>query len=321
MHLSSEFLHYGAITASIAISSISVGFGEGLISWSALNAINRQPTAKDDIMRVAIIGMTLVETVAILGLLISILLLIYTNVTATNQFSYYSEIGIIAAMGITGLTIGLASTFPAQAACNAVARQPFFAHRISGFMLLAQVLIQTPMISAFLVSLFIQGQSYSAININDSLRLIASGLCIGIGSIGPAIGLSSFAKSAVDGLGRNIKAYDKLLSFTFISQALIESPIIFCLIIATTLLFVTPRTTMDNSLDGIVFLSAALCTGLGTLGAGISSGKTAAAACTQISENPESYTILSRTSILAQTLIETMVLYTIILSLLMILFR
>lgn len=321
MNLSYEYIHYGAITASIAISSISVGFGEGLISWSALKAMDRQPTAKDDIMRVAIIGMTLVETVAILGFLISILLLIYTNIESTNEFSYYSEMGIIAAMGITGLTIGLASTFPAQTACDAVARQPFFSHRISSFMLLAQVLIQTPMISAFLVSLFIQGQAGSATNISDSLRLIASGLCIGIGSIGPAIGLSSFAKSAVQGLGRNIKAYDKLLSFTFISQALIETPIIFCLIVSSILLFVVPRPIIDSSLDGIIFLSAALCTGLGTLGAGISSGKTAAAACTQIGENPELYSVISRTSILAQTLIETMVLYTVILSLLMILLR
>jgi F0F1-type ATP synthase membrane subunit c/vacuolar-type H+-ATPase subunit K len=319
--MSYEYFHYGAITASIAISSISVGFGEGLISWSALKATDRQPTAKDDIMRVAIIGMTLVETVAILGLLISILLLIYTNIESTNQFSYYSELGIIIAMGITGLTIGLASTFPAQAACDAVARQPFFSHRISSFMLLAQVLIQTPMISAFLVSLFIQSQASSAVNMSDSLRLIASGLCIGLGSIGPAIGLSSFAKSAVLGLGKNIKAYDKLLSFTFISQALIETPIIFCLIIATTLLFVVPQPAVDTGLDGIIFLCAAFCTGLGTLGAGISSGRTAAAACSQIVENPPLYSILSRTSILAQTLIETMVLYTVILSLLMIFFR
>lgn len=320
MNIPHEFLHYGAIASSIAMSSISVGLGEGLISWSALSAMHRQPAAEDDVMRVAIIGMTLVETVAILGLLLSILLLIYTNADNDNLFTYYSEIGIIAAMGITGLTIGLASTLPAQAACHAVARQPFFAHRISGFMLMTQVLIQTPMISAFLVSLFIQGQSTLAVSMADSMRLIASGLCVGIGSIGPAIGLSTFSYAAVSCLGRNTKAYDKLLSFTFISEALIETPIIFCLIISITLLFVVPRTSLE-SIDGIVFLAAGLCTGIGTLGAGISSGKTAAAACTQIGNNPDEYNILSRTSILAQSLIETMVLYTVLLSLLMILFR
>lgn len=321
MYDSSEFLHYGVIASSIAFSSISVGIGEGLITWSALSAINRQPAARDDIMRVAIIGMTLVETVAILGLLISILLLLYSNIGATSCFSNYAELGIAFAMGITGLVIGLASAVPAQAACHAVARQPFFAQRISGFMLMTQVLIQTPMISAFLVSLFIQGQSDAATTMSDSLRLIASGLCVGIGSIGPAIGLSSFSKAAVTSLGKNIKAYDKLLSFTFISEALIETPIIFCLIIAIILLFAIPRAAVNNDIDGIIFLAAGLCTGLGTLGTGISSGKTAAAACIQIGNDPGAYNVLSRTSILAQSLIETVVLYTIILSLLMILLR
>ena len=321
MYDSSEFLHYGVIASSIAFSSISVGIGEGLITWSALSAINRQPAARDDIMRVAIIGMTLVETVAILGLLISILLLLYSNIGATSCFSNYAELGIAFAMGITGLVIGLASAVPAQAACHAVARQPFFAQRISGFMLMTQVLIQTPMISAFLVSLFIQGQSDAATTMSDSLRLIASGLCVGIGSIGPAIGLSSFAKAAVSSLGKNTKAYDKLLSFTFISEALIETPIIFCLIIAIILLFAIPRAAVNNDIDGIIFLAAGLCTGLGTLGTGISSGKTAAAACIQIGNDPGAYNVLSRTSILAQSLIETVVLYTIILSLLMILLR
>src|SRR5436190_16764288 len=130
-YYSSEFFHYGAIALSIALSSISVGIGEGLISWSALKSIDRQPAAHDDVMRIAIIGMTLVETVAILGLLISILLLIYTNIHADYLFPQYAEIGIIAAMGITGFSIGLASAFPAQAACHAVARQPFFSHRIT----------------------------------------------------------------------------------------------------------------------------------------------------------------------------------------------
>ncbi|HLJ31384.1 MAG TPA: ATP synthase F0 subunit C [Candidatus Babeliales bacterium] len=321
MHFSPDFFHYAAIAISITLSSISVGLGEGLISWSTLKAIDRQPTADDDILRVAIIGMTLVETVAILGLLTSILLLIYTYTGTQNIWAQYAEIGIIFAMGITGFVIGLASAFPAQAACFAVARQPFFSHRISTFMLMTQVLIQTPMISAFLVSLFIQGQASSVTTFSDSLRLIASGLCVGIGSIGPAIGLSSFAKSAIGGLGRNSKAYDKLLSFAFISEALIETPIIFCLIIAIMLLFVVPYTTINDPIDGIIFLAAGICTGIGTLGAGISSGKIASAAATQIGDNPQAYTVLSRTSLLAQTLVETIVLYTVILSLLMILFR
>ncbi|HEX4069143.1 MAG TPA: ATP synthase F0 subunit C [Candidatus Babeliales bacterium] len=319
--MNSEFLHFGAVATSIALSSISVGFGQGVISWSALKNIDRQPAAQEDIMRVAIIGMALVETVAVLGLLISILLLFYISQVSGDIFANYASVGIIAAMGITGLVVGFASSLPAQAACDAVARQPFFAQRISGFMLMTQVITQTPIIAAFLVSLFIQHQSGAIVTITDSLRLIASGLCVGIGSIGPAIGLSTFAKAAMNSIGKNSKIYDKVVSFTFISQALIETPVIFCLLIAITLLFAVPYTTEENMIDGVIFIAAGLCTGLGTIGTGISSGLTSAAACAQIGENPDSYNMLSRTSILAQSLIETIVLYTVILSLLMILFR
>ena len=319
MDISYEFLHYGAITSSIALSSLSVGLGEGLISWSALKAIDRQPEARDDIMRTAVIGMTLVETVAILGLLISLLLLFYTNLH-DSVFSYYAKVGIIAAMGLSGFTMGLASAMPAQSACNAVARQPFFAHRIISFMLMTQVLIQTPIIGAFLISLFIQGQASTATTLADGLRLAASGLCIGIGSIGPGIGLSLFSKAAVTALGKNTKVYDRILSFTFVSQALIETPVIFCMIISLILLFFVHQGS-ENVLDGIVFLSAALCTAFGTIATGIGSGKTSAMACTQIGNNPEAYNVLSRTSLLAQSFIETIVLYAVIISLLMILFR
>ena|SRR5436190_9769740 len=321
MYNSADFIHYSVIACAIAANSISVGISQGLSSYSALNAINRQPTARNDIIRVALIGMTIIETVAILALLISILLLISTKTAIHHNYASFSEIGIALAISISGLVIGIASSVPVQAARQAVARQPLFTQKIFGFMIMTQVLIQTPIISAFIVSLFIQNQSLNILFFNDSLRLIASGLCIGIGSIGPAIGLSIFSRAAINGIGRNTHAYNKLLSFTFISEAIIETPIIFCLIIAITLLFIIPQSETENLLNGIIFISAGLCTGFGTLGTGISSGSTGAAACSQIADNPDSYSILSRTSMLAQGVIETVVIYSVLLSLLMILFK
>src|SRR5690606_28198259 len=127
----------------------------------------------------------------------------------------------------------------------------------------------------------------------------------GIGSIGPAIGLGIFSRAAINGLSKNIQSYNKLLTFTFISEAIIETPLIFCLIIAITLLFVVPHPNSENLIDGIIFLAAGLCTGLGTLGTGISSCATGAAACTQNAHNPEAYGVISHASMLAQGLIET----------------
>jgi F-type H+-transporting ATPase subunit c len=321
MYNSADFIHYGVIASAVAINSISVGIGQGLTSCSALSAINRQASSRGDIMRVALIGMTLIETVALLALIIAILLLVNTSPEASNYFEYLAEIGIGCAISITGFIIGLASSIPAQAACHAVARQPLFTQRIFGFMLMTQVLIQTPIISALIVSLFIQGQASSATMLTDSLRLIASGLCVGVGSIGPAIGLSIFSHAAINGVGRNPKAYNKILSFTFVSEAIIETPIIFCLVIAVILLFIVQRPTTYTMIDGVIFIAAALCTGLGTLGAGISSGITGAAACSEIADNPDNHHLLSRTSMLAQGLIETIVIYSVVLSLLMLLFK
>ncbi len=321
MYNSADFIHYGVIACTIIANALSVGISQGLTSYSALNAINRQPDARGDILRTALIGMTLIETVAILALLVAILLLINTSHSTNNFFEYVSEIGIACAIGITGLVVGLASSAPAQAACHAVARQPLSTQKIFSFMLMTQVLIQTPIISGFIVSLFIQGQAAYATCLSDSLRLIASGLCVGIGSIGPAIGLGIFSRAAINGLSKNIQSYNKLLTFTFISEAIIETPLIFCLIIAITLLFVVPHPNSENLIDGIIFLAAGLCTGLGTLGTGISSGATGAAACTQIAHNPEAYGVISRASMLAQGLIETVVIYAVLLSFMMLLFK
>src|SRR5437870_5245177 len=125
-----EFIHYGTITFAVAINAIGVGIGQGLTSGAALQAINRQPSARLDII----------------------------------------------------------------------------------------------------IALFIQGQSVFVETMRDSLRLISSGLAIGLGSVGPAIGLAIFAKAACAGIGINRKAYAKILPFTFISEAIIETPVIFAFV-------------------------------------------------------------------------------------------
>src|SRR5262249_35696670 len=109
------------------------------------------------------------------------------------------------------------------------------------------------------------------------------------------------------------------LSFTLISQAIIETPIIFALITSITLLFVAPVENI-SLLKGVTYLAAGICTALGTFGPGISSGITAAAACRSITYNPEQFEVLSRLSLFAQGLIETCTIYANIISFMLILF-
>jgi F-type H+-transporting ATPase subunit c len=314
----SEFIHYGTIALAVGINSVGVGIGEGLTSSAAIDAINKQPEARGDIVRTAILGMALIETAAILGAVVAIMLLLGTKNSADSYYGGLAELGITFAICLPGLVLGFASALPARAACKAIARQPFFAQSILRFMLITQSLLQGPIVFGFITATIIHYQAASINSIEDSIRLIASGLCIGLGSIGPSIGLAIFAKNAVQSLGINRRAYPQLFSFTLISQTIIETPIIFAFVISLILLLLTPQNM--NLLYSMALLAAALCTGLGTFGPGISSGITAAAACKQIAFNPHESNTLSRVSMFAQGMIETCAIYAVLISFVLIFF-
>lgn len=310
------FLHFGTVALTVAINSIGVGLGEGLTSRSALEAINKQPSAQNEIGRVAILGTALIETSAIIGVSISLYLLLGSRGIPQTLATNVAEIGIALAICLSGFVIGLASSFPAREACGAIARQPFFADKILRFMLITQSIIQTPIIFGFIIAMFIRFQATNINTIPQALVLIAAGLCIGLGSVGPAIGLASFAKQACRGLGINRKAYGNLMSFTFVSQAIIETPMIFALLVSLMLIVLPQNPTL---LSGVAFIGAALCMGLGTLGPGIASGKTASAACYQIALKPELYGTISKVSMFGQGLIDTCAIYTFLIAISLIL--
>lgn len=312
-------LHYASIALTVSISSLGVAIGEGLTSKAAIEAINKQPSVRSEIARLAILGMALIETAAILGVLMAIMLLVASEQPADKVHSATAKIGIILAICLSSFVIGIVSSFPAQAACQSVARQPFFSQKITRFMLITQSIIQTPMVFSFIIAVFIKNQAQFITNYNDSLRLIASGLCIGLGSIGPSIGLANFARSACKAISINRSAYNQLLSFTFLSQAIIESSIIFSLLIAITLITTTVNPT--NSTAGIATLAAGLCMGIGTFGPGIASGKMASIACTQIALDPSAQSRIARASIFGQGLIDTFAIYALLVSFLIIYFR
>jgi F0F1-type ATP synthase membrane subunit c/vacuolar-type H+-ATPase subunit K len=314
-----DLIHFSTTVLVVSITGLGVGIGEGLTSVAAISAINKQPGAKAEISRVAILGMALIETAAILGLVMAIMLLWSNpNYAANPYYAGIAHLGIAFAIGLSGFTIGIVSAQPAQEACLAIARQPFMAQKILRFMMISQSIIQTPVIFGFIIAMFIKTQAALITTQQESLRLIASGLCIGLGSIGPALGLAYFAKVACQSIGINRKAYNKILSFTFISQAVIETPVIFALMVS--LLLITSTTRPDKSLDGLAMISAALCIGLGTIGPGIASGRTAAAACKQIALKPELQGVISRVSMFAQGLIDTFAIYALLISAMLIMF-
>lgn len=308
-----ELSHYLTIGMLMAANSIAVGIGEGLASKTALDAMNIQPGARGEISRTMILGSALMETSAILACVMIILL--FMNV-ASQPHSIGTNLaawGIVAALCLPGIFVGVISAFSVQQACLAVARQPFFASPILQLMLINQSILQTPVIFGFIIAIIIKNQLLFAIDSAQGLRLLGAGISIGLGCIGPIIGLALFAQKACQALGINRTIYNRLLPFSFVSQAIIETPGLFSFVIALLLAF--SQTSPGNIPAGIILLAAGLCAGLGTITVGIGSGKTAATACTQMAFFPENTSLITRTSMLAQGIIDTGAIYVFLISL------
>ncbi|MFT5355274.1 MAG: F-type H+-transporting ATPase subunit c [Polyangiales bacterium] len=92
---------------------------------------------------------------------------------------------------------------------------------------------------AFLTPLFISGvafaqDGYSGSNEFDatSYKALAAGLAIGIAAFGGALGQGRAAQAALEGIARNPSAADKMFTPLILSLALIESLVIYALLIA-----------------------------------------------------------------------------------------
>ncbi len=313
-------IHYVSIVLSVTLTSLGVGFGGGLASIAALKAINIAPSTKNNIFTNLLICLALIETGAIIGLIMAIILLNQpTNVPHILYISL-AELGIALAVGISGFMVGISSAFPAQQAFLSIARQPFFSGNITNMLLITQSIIQTPVIFGFLISLLIKAKIGSVDSLENGIRLLAAGFAIGVGSIGPAIGLSRFGRTALQSLGMNRNSYKTILPFAFISQAIIETPIIFVMLISM-ILTLSDIGAQSSPTTLIAFCAAAIGIAISTYSPGISSARVASSACTQMALNPESSSEVSKISILGQGLIDTCAIYGLLITLLIIIFK
>lgn len=306
-------IHYITIAFIAILSVLGGGIGGGMASQTTIQAINIQPKAKNEIIRITLLGLALIETAAILALIIILFLF---SQHAISLASASAQLGIACSIGIASFVIGIVSAFPVQEACKSVARQPFFSQKIFNLMLITQSIIQTGVIFGFLISLIIYIKLPYLISVNQGLTLAAAGIALGLGCIGPAIALSSFSSAVCKNVSVNKKAYERLLPFTFISSAMIETPLIFVFLIALVIVFFAPASSNFTVLAKMY--AAALCISLGTLAPSINSAKVASSACNQITIAPQQYSILYQVSIFSLGLIDASAVYALLVSLIII---
>jgi F-type H+-transporting ATPase subunit c len=72
----------------------------------------------------------------------------------------------------------------------------------------------------------------------QGVKWLAAGLAIGLGAIGPGIGIGIMAMGALQAIGRNPEAQGEIQTNMFIGIAFAEAVAIYALVVALILLFV-----------------------------------------------------------------------------------
>jgi F-type H+-transporting ATPase subunit c len=71
----------------------------------------------------------------------------------------------------------------------------------------------------------------------EAAKLIGAALAMGLGSLGPGIGLGLLASKALEAIGRNPEAQGKIQTTMILAIAVTEAVAIYALVIALMILF------------------------------------------------------------------------------------
>ncbi len=80
-------------------------------------------------------------------------------------------------------------------------------------------------------------------SIVSAASVIAAGIAVGLGAIGPGIGQGNAAGQAVEGIARQPEVEDKIRGTLLLSLAFMEALTIYGLVVALSLIFANPFTS------------------------------------------------------------------------------
>ena len=307
------FLHYIAIGLAVAIAAFGA-LGQGMGAFSAIGALSRQSTGRGEIFKSMIIGLAFIESGGILALVLALVMLFGIDIPISWSIAV-AEIGIALMIGISALVVSFASSYAVRSSVISISRNPLFAQKILTLMLISQSLMEAPVVFSFVIGLIIKSQFSEVMTIFTGIKFFAATGVLMFGCIGPSIGQGIFAKASCNSVGLNESAYNKLLPFSIINGAVIQTPLIFALLMSILIIMAFPISVIHPMNSAISFCVAAFAIGFGTFGTGVGAGFVGSKSVKQIALRPENYSILFRSNILAQAFIESSVIYSLIVAL------
>ena len=237
--LVNEVLKYFAVAFAMGFGAIGAAIGEGHTAGKTLEASARQPKEYGGLFRTMLIGQAMAETAGIFALFIAIILIWVVN-TAT-LVGAVANLSAGFCVGFSGIACGIGMGYVSARACEGVGRQPEVSDRMMLSMLLAQAMVTSAFMFAFLVTVLLIFTGFKDTgtlqDFVNAAKYLGAGLSIGFGACGPAIGVGLAGGEACRGIAAN-QAHSGLLTRTmFVGMAVAQSTAIYALVVALILLY------------------------------------------------------------------------------------
>lgn len=306
-----HFAHYLSLAVLTVIPAFATVFGTIGIAKAALKALDTQPAQEGAIKKIFFTGIALSETVmlCVLGMVAYLF-----NQPLITSYDLYIRLSICILLIFPASIIGYCGPWSIAQTIYAAARQPQLSNNILSFMLITQSLMQTPVIFCTVFAALIQASITPTITFTHTIQLCALGVLLATASIGPCLGLSYFVYRASVTLPYNRHAFGKLFSFTFISQAIIETPFLLSLALG---MFMYGQ-QVDTPAQALAAMCAAIVLGFAALPTSLASAYASSRALLGMAQSPDYAAQISRISFFCQAFIDTTAIYGLILALMLI---
>ncbi|QTA91994.1 ATP synthase F0 subunit C [Desulfonema magnum] len=223
---------------SMGLGAMGAAIGEGYTAAKANAVMLRNPEMGGDIFKTMLVGQAIAESASIFALVVAIILL-FTHFESGSLLTISALLGAGLSMGFSAIGSGVGSGFPSAEACEGIARQPETIRNVTNVMLIGQAVTQTPATLGLLISCILIFKEFPATDsVVSAAALLGSGLCMGLGAIGPGIGEGLASSGGVKWVARNQTYTANITRLMLIGMAVAESTAIYSLVVALLLIFV-----------------------------------------------------------------------------------
>ncbi|MCH2188951.1 hypothetical protein MK079_03940 [Candidatus Gracilibacteria bacterium] len=290
-----EFLNYVGPGLAVGLAGIGVAIGQGILAKKAMEVMGKNPTQATFYLTVTILGIALVESAVIYGLVVAFQLL------SADAIGLYSSMGAGLAIGLAGLGAGIGEGMLIAGALGAMDRNPAIKGKIMTFMVLFVALVEVTAIYGLIIAFNIIGEN------TENMVHLGAGLAIGLAGVGVAIGRGYLAERSLKVMGLNPSMISFFLTVSILGVALVESAAIYALIVAFSIMGA-------EGLAGVAAIGAGIGIGLAGLGAGVGEGLLVKGAMSAMNKSPESKGKIMAFMVLFVALIEVVAIYGLIIA-------